>query len=116
MQDELNQFVRNDVWYLVPRPKEPNVIGTKWVFRNKTDEHGIITRNKAHLVAQGYTQVEGLDFDKTFAPVVRLESVRLLLAFACLLRFKLYQMDVKSAFLKCSTSRRSICGAAKGVC
>ncbi|KAM2241939.1 hypothetical protein COP1_008856 [Malus domestica] len=54
MQEELNQFVRNDVWYLVPRPKETNVIGTKWVFRNKIDEHGIITRNKAHLIAQGY--------------------------------------------------------------
>ncbi|KAM2279879.1 hypothetical protein ACFX1S_040660 [Malus domestica] len=99
MQEELNQFVKNDVWYLVPRPKETNVIGTKWVFRNKTDEHGIITRNKARLVAQGYTQVEGLDFDETFAPVARLESIMLLLAFACHLRFKLYQMDVKSAFL-----------------
>ncbi|BFG37724.1 hypothetical protein CerSpe_239980 [Prunus speciosa] len=99
MQDELNQFERNDVWYLVPRPKDSNVIGTKWIFRNKTDEKGQIMRNKARLVAQGYTQVEGLDFDETFAPVARLESVRLLLSIACHLRFKLHQMDVKSAFL-----------------
>ncbi|CAL9021631.1 unnamed protein product [Prunus brigantina] len=99
IQEELNQFERNDVWYLVPRPKDANVIGTKWIFRNKTDEKGKVIRNKARLVAQGYTQVEGLDFDETFAPVARLESVRLLLAIACHLRIKLYQMDVKSAFL-----------------
>ncbi|XP_040370262.1 uncharacterized protein LOC112183342 isoform X3 [Rosa chinensis] len=99
MHDELNQFARNDVWYLVPRLSEFNVIGTKWIFRNKSDEHGNVTRNKARLVAQGYKQVEGLDFDETFAPVARLESVRLLLAIACHLHFTLYQMDVKSAFL-----------------
>ncbi|CAL9007919.1 unnamed protein product [Prunus brigantina] len=98
IQEELNQFERNDVWYLVPRPKDANVIGTKWIFRNKTDEKGKVIRNKARLVAQGYTQVEGLDFDETFAPVARLESVRLLLAIACHLGIKLYRMDVKSAF------------------
>ncbi|KAK0607836.1 hypothetical protein LWI29_021318 [Acer saccharum] len=99
MQDELNQFERNEVWSLVPRPKDINVIGTKWVFRNKTDESGKIVRNKAILVAQGYTQVEGVDFDETFAPVARLESIRLLLSIACIKKFKLFQMDVKSAFL-----------------
>ncbi|PRQ45332.1 putative RNA-directed DNA polymerase [Rosa chinensis] len=99
MQDELSQFARNDVWFLVPRPDSSNVIGTKWIFKNKSDEKGQITRNKARLVAQGYSQVEGLDFDETFAPVARLESVRLLFAIACHLRFILYQMDVKSAFL-----------------
>ncbi|BBG92903.1 transposable element gene [Prunus dulcis] len=99
MQEELNQFVRNDVWYLVPRPTNTNVIGTKWIFKNKTDEQGNVVRNKARLVAQGYTQMEGIDFDETFAPVARLESVRLLLAIACHLKFKLYQMDVKTAFL-----------------
>ena len=99
MQDELNQFERNEVWSLVPRPKDINVIGTKWVFRNKTDESGKIVRNKARLVAQGYTQVEGVDFDETFAPVARLESIRLLLSIACVKKFKLFQMDVKSAFL-----------------
>jgi hypothetical protein len=61
MQDELNNFTRNEVWHLVPRPNQ-NVVGTKWVFRNKQDEYGVVTRNKARLVAKGYSQVEGLDF------------------------------------------------------
>jgi hypothetical protein len=94
----LNNFTRNEVWSLVQRPKQ-NVIGTKWVFRNKQDEHGVVTRNKARLVAQGYTQVEGLDFGETYAPVARLESIRILIAYATNHDFKLYQMDVKSAFL-----------------
>jgi hypothetical protein len=76
-----------------------NVVGTKWVFRNKQDEHGVVTRNKARLVAKGYSQVEGLDFDETYAPVAMLESIRILLAYATYHGFKLYQMDVKSAFL-----------------
>ncbi|GJR11673.1 retrovirus-related pol polyprotein from transposon TNT 1-94 [Tanacetum coccineum] len=75
------------------------IIGTKWVYRNKLDENGVVTRNKARLVAQGYNQQEGIDYDKTYAPVARLESIRILLAYACALDFKLYQMDVKSAFL-----------------
>ena len=99
MHEELHQFVRNDVWELVPRPKGVNVIGTKWIFKNKSDEHGIIIRNKSRLVAQGYTQVEGIDFDETFAPVARLESIRIFLDITSHLNFKLYQMDVKSAFL-----------------
>ena len=99
MQEELNQFERNRVWDLVERPKDLNVIGTKWVFRNKVDEFGTVIRNKARLVAQGYNQEEGIDFDETFAPVARLESIRILLAFACFLNFTLFQMDIKSAFL-----------------
>ena len=99
MHEELHQFVRNDVWELVPRPKGVNVIGTKWIFKNKFDEHGTVIKNKSRLVAQGYTQVEGVDFDETFVPVARLESIRILLAIASPLNFKLYQMDVKSAFL-----------------
>jgi hypothetical protein len=99
MQEELNKFVRNDVWTLVPQPKSQTIIGTKWVFRNKMDENGIVSRNKARLVAQGYNQQEGIDYDETFAPVARLESIRILLAYACAHNFKLFQMDVKSAFL-----------------
>ena len=76
-----------------------NVIGTKWVFRNKQDENDVVTRNKARLMAQGFTQVEGLDFEETYAPVARLEAIRMLLAFDAHHDFKLYQMDVKSAFL-----------------
>jgi hypothetical protein len=98
MQEELNNFMRNEVWHLVPRPNQ-NIVGTKWVFRNKQDEHGVVTRNKARLVAKGYSQVEGLDFDETYASVARLESIRILLAYATYHGFKLYQMDVKSAFL-----------------
>lgn len=69
------------------------------VFRIKLDENGIVTRNKAKLVAKGYNQQEGIDYDETYAPVARLESIRILLAYACALDFKLFQMDVKSAFL-----------------
>jgi hypothetical protein len=98
MQEELNNFKRNEVWSLVPRPKQ-NVAGTKWVLRNKQDEHGVVTRNKSRLVAKGYAQVAGLDFEETFAPVARLESIRILLAYAAYHSFKLFQMDVKSAFL-----------------
>ncbi|GAB2292076.1 hypothetical protein Dimus_038187 [Dionaea muscipula] len=100
MQEELNEFERNQVWELVPRPRHQNVVGTKWVFRNKMDEKGIIVRNKARLVAQGYSQQEGIDFDETFAPVARLEAIRLLLAYAAHKKFKVFQMDVKSTFLK----------------
>ena len=98
MQEDLNNFERNQVWTLVERPNS-NVIGKKWVFRNKQDEHGVVTRNKARLVAQGFTQVEGLDFEETYAPVARLEAIRMLLAFASHHDFKFYQMDVKSEFL-----------------
>jgi hypothetical protein len=78
MQEELNNFTRNEVWHLVLGPNQ-NVVCTKWVFRNKQDEHGVVTRNKARLVAKGYSQVEGLDFDEAYAPVARLESIRILL-------------------------------------
>ena len=74
MHEELNQFVRNDVWELAPRLEGGHVIGTKWIFKNKTDEDGEISRNKSRLVAQGYTQLEGVDFDESFAPVARLED------------------------------------------
>nr|GEX59477.1 retrovirus-related Pol polyprotein from transposon TNT 1-94 [Tanacetum cinerariifolium] len=100
-QEELNQFITNDVWELVPQPRNMIIIGTKWVFRNKLDKNGIVSQNKARLVAQGYNQQEGIDYDETYAPVAKLESIRILLAYACALDFKLYQMDVKSAFLNC---------------
>jgi hypothetical protein len=81
-----------------------HVIGTKWVFRNKHNEDGLVVRNKARLVTQGYTQVEGLDFGETFAPVARLEAIRILLVYGCAHNIKLYQMDVKSSFLNCKIS------------
>jgi hypothetical protein len=82
----------------VPRPKQ-NVVRTKWVFCNKQDEDRVVTRNKDRLVAKGYAQVAGLDFEETFAPLARLESIRILLAYAAHHSFRLFQMDVKSAFL-----------------
>jgi hypothetical protein len=96
MHEELNNFTRNQVW---ERPKNYNVIGTRWVFRNKQDQDGAVMKNKARLVAQGYKQVKGLEFGKTYAPVVRLEAIRILLAYACAHNIKLYQIDVKSAFI-----------------
>ncbi|GKA60203.1 putative ribonuclease H-like domain-containing protein [Tanacetum coccineum] len=84
---------------LVDLPKGKRAIGTKWVYRNKKDERGIIVRNKARLVAQGYTQEKGIDYDEVFAPVARIEAIRLFLAYASIIGFIVYQMDVKSAFL-----------------
>jgi len=84
---------------LVPEPQNQSVIGTRWVFINKLDEEGKVTRNKARLVAQGYNQQEGIDYDETYAPVARLEAIKILLAYASHKCIKLFQMDVKSAFL-----------------
>ncbi|WVZ70948.1 LOW QUALITY PROTEIN: hypothetical protein U9M48_019577 [Paspalum notatum var. saurae] len=99
MHEELENFERNQVWVLVEPPPHCNPIGTKWVFKNKQGEDGVVVRNKARLVAQGFCQKEGIDYEETFAPVARLEAIRILLAFAASKGFKLFQMDVKSAFL-----------------
>ena len=106
MQEELNQFERNKVWTLVPRPKNHPIIGAKWVFRNKMDEQGVITRNKTRLVAKGYNQEEGIDYDETYAPVARLEALRMLLTYASFMNFKLYQTDIKSTFLNVFLKRK----------
>ncbi|KAJ9538188.1 hypothetical protein OSB04_030921 [Centaurea solstitialis] len=144
-QKELAEFIRNNVWLLIPRPRKRTIIGSKWIFRNKIDEIGFggrgmekyekrrenvknaqvqyssclaiaklklvtlfmydnyristIIRNKARLVAQGYRQEEGIDYDETFAPVARLEAIRLFLVFAAHMNFKVFQMDIKNAFL-----------------
>ncbi|GJR08728.1 putative ribonuclease H-like domain-containing protein [Tanacetum coccineum] len=88
-----------EVWTLVDLPYGKRAIGTKWVYRNKKDKRGIVIRNKARLVAQGYTQEEGIDYDEVFALVARIEAIRLFLAYASFKDFVVYQMDVKSAFL-----------------
>ncbi|GJY30906.1 putative ribonuclease H-like domain-containing protein, partial [Tanacetum coccineum] len=99
MQDELLQFKLQKVWNLVDLLYGKRAIGTKWIYRNKKDERGIVVRNKARLVAQGYTQEEGIAYDEVFAPVARIEAIRLFLAYALFKDFVVYQMDVKSAFL-----------------
>ncbi|GJT45594.1 putative ribonuclease H-like domain-containing protein [Tanacetum coccineum] len=99
MQEELRQFKLQEVWTLVYLPNGKRDIGTKRVFRNKKDEKGIVIKNKARLVAQGYTQEEGINYDEVFAHVARIEAIRLFLAYASFKDFVVYQMDVKSAFL-----------------
>ena len=99
MQEELNEFKRNKVWKFVLRPKDRSIVCTKWVFINKTDRYGTIARNKERLVAKEYPQQEEIDYDETFAPVARLEAIRIFLVYVSHMKFKLFQMDVKSAFL-----------------
>ncbi|GJZ60034.1 putative reverse transcriptase, RNA-dependent DNA polymerase [Tanacetum coccineum] len=106
MQEELLQFKLQKVWVLVDLPYGKKVIGTKWVFRNKRDERSIVVKNKARLVAQGFRQEEGIDYDEVFAPVARIEAIRLFLAFASYMGFTVYQMDVKSAFLYGTIEKR----------
>jgi hypothetical protein len=99
MHEDLENFERNQVWELVDPPPGCKPIGTKWVWKNKKGEKGEVVRNKSRLVAQGYSQKEGIDYEETFAPVACLEAIRILLAFSVVKGFKLHQMDVKSAFL-----------------
>ena len=99
MKEELDQIEKNHTWEFVPRPHDKNVIKTKWIFKNKLNENGDVVRNKSRLVCKGYTQQEGIDFEENFAPVARLEAIRMFLAFSSFQQIKVYQMDVKSAFL-----------------
>ncbi|GJX39581.1 putative ribonuclease H-like domain-containing protein [Tanacetum coccineum] len=108
MQEELLQFEIQKVWILVDLPFGKKAIGTKWVYRNKKDERGVVVRNKARLVAQGHRQEEGIDYDEVFAPVARIEAIRIFLAFASYMGFIVYQMDVKSAFLYGKLMRSSL--------
>ncbi|GJT60066.1 retrovirus-related pol polyprotein from transposon TNT 1-94 [Tanacetum coccineum] len=90
IQNKLNQFARNKVWTLVLAPYGKTIISSRWGFRNKRDDTGIVIKNKARLVAQGYNQQEGIDYDETFAPVARLEAIRIFLAFATYMNFIFY--------------------------
>nr|GFA50622.1 retrovirus-related Pol polyprotein from transposon TNT 1-94 [Tanacetum cinerariifolium] len=99
MQEELHEFERLEVWELVPRPDQVMVITLKWIYKVKLDELGGILENKAHLVARGYRQEEGINFEESFAPVARLEAIQIFLAYAAHKNMVVYQMDVKTAFL-----------------
>ncbi|GKE47168.1 retrovirus-related pol polyprotein from transposon TNT 1-94, partial [Tanacetum coccineum] len=99
MQEELNEFERLEVWELVPRPDKVMVITLKWIYKVKLDELGGILKNKARLVARGYRQEKGINFEESFAPVARLEAIRIFLAFVAHMNMVVYQMDAKTAFL-----------------
>nr|GFA89159.1 retrovirus-related Pol polyprotein from transposon TNT 1-94 [Tanacetum cinerariifolium] len=99
MQEELDQFARLKVWRLVPRLEGKSVIKIKWIFKNKKDESSLVIRNKARLVAVGYSQQKGIDYDETFAPVARIEAIRLFLAYAAHKNFIVFQIYVKTMFL-----------------
>nr|GEX29375.1 retrovirus-related Pol polyprotein from transposon TNT 1-94 [Tanacetum cinerariifolium] len=99
MQDEFDQFSRLKVWRLVPRFDGNTIIKTKWIFKNKIDKSSLVIRNKSRLVAVGYCQQEGIDYDETFAPVARIEAIHLFLAYDAHKDFTVFQMDVKTAFL-----------------
>ncbi|GJZ88762.1 retrovirus-related pol polyprotein from transposon TNT 1-94 [Tanacetum coccineum] len=99
MQEELNEFKRIEVWELVPRPDRVMIINLKWIYKVKLDELGGVLKNKERLVARGYRQEEGIDFEESFALVARLEAIHIFIAFATHMNMIVYQMDVKTAFL-----------------
>ena len=99
MNEELDQIEKNHTWELVPRPHDKNVIGTKWIFKNKLNENGDVIRNKVRLSCKGYAQQEGIDFEETFSLVARLEDIRMFLPFSSFQQFNVFKMDVKSIFL-----------------
>ena len=108
MDEELEQIEKNNTWELVPRPKDKNVMGTKWIFKNNLNKNGEVIRNKARLVCKGYAQQEGIKFEETFAPIARLEAIQMFLALSSFQKFKVFQMDVKSAFFEWRLRRRSV--------
>ncbi|GKG26797.1 retrovirus-related pol polyprotein from transposon TNT 1-94, partial [Tanacetum coccineum] len=99
MQEKLNEFERLEVYELVPRPDKVMVITLKWIYKVKLNELGGILKNKARLVARGYCQEEGINFEESFAPVARLDAIQIFLAYAAHLNIIVYQMDVNTAFL-----------------
>nr|GEW65891.1 hypothetical protein [Tanacetum cinerariifolium] len=105
MQKELLQFKMQKVWVLVDLPHGKRAVGTKWVYRNKNDEKGIVIRNKARIVVQGHTQEEGIDYEEVFAPIARIEAIRLFLAYAFFMGFMVYQMDVKNDIIFGATNK-----------
>ena len=99
MNEELEKIEKNNTWELVPRPRDRNMIGTKWILKNKLNKNGEVIRNKARLFCKGYAQQEGKDFEETFEPIARIEAIRMFLSLSSFRKFKVYQMDVKSSFL-----------------
>jgi hypothetical protein len=107
MQEEYGSLMANGTWELVPLPKDRKSVGCKWVFHTKRDASGHIVRHKARLVAKGYFQVEGVDFNQTFAPVAKFTTIRCMLAIGAAMDLEIHQMDVKTAFLNGGNWRRT---------
>ena len=99
IDEEMNALRRNETWTVVPRPNDRSIVGSRWVFKVKHDAEGSIERYKARVVAKGFSQIPGTDFEETYAPVVRFDSLRLLLALAAQNNWDVVQVDVRSAFL-----------------
>jgi len=98
MNEELDQIEKNDTWELAPRPHDKNVIGRKWIFKIMLNEYGEVIRNKARIVCKGYAQQEGIDFEETYAPVARLEAIRIFLSFSSFLTFQSLSNGCKICF------------------
>jgi hypothetical protein len=114
MEAELNVLVRNDTWDLVNLPKGKEVIGTKWVYKTKYKLDGTIDKYKAHLVAKGYAQREGIDYTETFAPVAKMDTIRMVLELAAQYKWTIFQMDVKSTFLNGYVDKEIYVGQTEG--
>jgi hypothetical protein len=115
MHEELENFERNQVWELVDPPPGCKPIGTKWVWKNKEGEKGEVVSNKSRLVAQGFSQKEGIDYEETFAPVARLEAIRIFLAFFCGQRVHVAANGCEECLLVRCVGGRSVCEATTGV-
>ncbi len=115
MQEEYNALLANGTFILVPLPKGSNAVGARWLYKIKQRADGTVERYKARWVAKGYSQQFGIDYDETFAPVVRLENLRFLLALATMYDLQIDQIDVDSAFFTCRPEGKSLCGAARGI-
>jgi hypothetical protein len=99
MTEEFQSIIKNDVWEIVPRPKNKDVVSSKWIYKIKHDAHGSIEKHKAICVACGFSQKEGIDYEETFAPVARYTSIRTIIALTAKMKWKLHQMDVKTTLL-----------------
>ena len=99
MVEEYYSIIRNSAWEVVPRLKRKSVVGSRWIYKVKQTTYGSLEKNKARFVARGFSQVEGIDYDETFAPVARYSSIRSILALSAQMGWQIYQMDVKTTFL-----------------
>ena len=99
MVEEYDSIVKNSVWDIVPRPIDKSVVGSRWIYKVKQAADGSVEKYKARFVAQGFSQIEGIDYDETFAPVTRYSSIRSILALSVQMGWHIHQMDVKTVFL-----------------